>query len=301
MLTIEYSSEYEDILFAVEYLTLPINYKQIPTGIVMHYNNQLITGLPSILNQLVEIIRSEPQDLSIINKEVISQMIEIHECKDDLFAKYNLSDTNPFLNASTFTLSDCVFFYKIYRNSNLKLSDQQKKIIGTIREKINKVVNLDFELLDIRVGKIIQIWDHPNADTLYVEKVDFGDKVIQVVSGVKRFMKKEDMLNKTFLFILNMKKAKLRGEVSEGMILCAKNENKILSIRAPENVKHGERLYLGAKKIFIEPKKYDKSNSDFIETMSQLCVMNYKMMFGNRKIMVDCVEIDVDLDNGTIS
>ncbi len=81
----------------------------------------------------------------------------------------------------------------------------------------------DFAKIDIRSGKVLEAIQHPNADKLLVMKVDTGDKVRNIVSGIAKYYKPEDMVGKTVLVIANLKPVKLRGELSEGMILAAEN------------------------------------------------------------------------------
>ncbi|MBN2540893.1 MAG: methionine--tRNA ligase [Bacilli bacterium] len=82
----------------------------------------------------------------------------------------------------------------------------------------------DFSKIDIRAGKVLEAAYHPNADKLLVMKVDTGDKVRNIVSGIAKFYQPDDMVGKTVLIIANLKPVKLRGELSEGMILAAENE-----------------------------------------------------------------------------
>lgn len=76
--------------------------------------------------------------------------------------------------------------------------------------------------LDIRVGKIVEISRHPDADSLYVEKIDVGEeKPRTVVSGLVNFIPIEEMQNRLVVVLCNLKPAKMRGIESQGMVLCA--------------------------------------------------------------------------------
>ena len=64
--------------------------------------------------------------------------------------------------------------------------------------------------------------NHPNADKLLIETVDLGeDKPRQIVSGIAKQYKPEDLIGKMVLVVANLKPAELRGELSEGMLLCS--------------------------------------------------------------------------------
>lgn len=76
--------------------------------------------------------------------------------------------------------------------------------------------------LDIRVGKIVEVAKHPDADSLYVEKIDLGEeKPRTIVSGLVNFIPIEEMQNRLVVVLCNLKPAKMRGIESQGMVLCA--------------------------------------------------------------------------------
>lgn len=75
--------------------------------------------------------------------------------------------------------------------------------------------------LDIRVGKIVEVNKHPDADTLYVESIDLGEaEPRQVVSGLANFVPIDQMQNRLVAVLCNLKPAKMRGVESKGMVLC---------------------------------------------------------------------------------
>ncbi len=86
--------------------------------------------------------------------------------------------------------------------------------------------------LDLRVGKVLQVQSHPNADKLYVINVDIG-REITIVSGLKEFYTAEELEGKTIVVLSNLEPAKLRGVKSEGMLLAAEEDNK-LALLTPE-------------------------------------------------------------------
>lgn len=75
--------------------------------------------------------------------------------------------------------------------------------------------------LDIRVGKIVEVSKHPDADALYVEKIDLGEvEPRTVVSGLAKFVPLEDLQDRLVAVLCNLKPAKMRGVESQGMLLC---------------------------------------------------------------------------------
>lgn len=108
----------------------------------------------------------------------------------------------------------------------------------------------DFRKLDIRVGQITWIDDHPDAEKLYQMKVDVGsEEPRQIVAGLKAFYKKDEMLNRKVLVLCNLKPAKLRGLMSEGMLLAADDEEiggtTVLLLKPSADVPTGTRINCG--------------------------------------------------------
>ena len=81
----------------------------------------------------------------------------------------------------------------------------------------------DWEKLDLRVGKIKKVEDHPKADKLYVLTVDFGKEIGKrtIIAGLKQECTKEHLQGKSAIFIVNLEPRKLKGIESQGMILAA--------------------------------------------------------------------------------
>lgn len=76
--------------------------------------------------------------------------------------------------------------------------------------------------LDFRVGKIVEVEKHPDADSLYVEKIDLGEgKLRTIVSGLVKYVPIEEMKDRLVLVLCNLKPAKMRGVMSEGELLWA--------------------------------------------------------------------------------
>lgn len=87
----------------------------------------------------------------------------------------------------------------------------------------------DFTKLDMRIGKITEVKDHPDADKLYILQIDVDKESRQVVSGVKEYYTEEDLLGKKVVILMNLEPIKLRGVESEGMLLAAEDKNGKLS------------------------------------------------------------------------
>jgi len=91
----------------------------------------------------------------------------------------------------------------------------------------------EFKKLEIKIARVKEVQDHPNADRLYVIIIDLGDKTKQVVAGIKNYYKKEDLIGREIVVVDNMEPVVLRGVESQGMIL-ATHDDKGISIIQPD-------------------------------------------------------------------
>lgn len=88
----------------------------------------------------------------------------------------------------------------------------------------------DFAKLDLRVGEIISAEKAENSRKLLIFKVKCGSSVRQIVSGIAKYYKPEDMVGKKVIFVANLKTAVLGGHESQGMILAAEDDQGTLSM-----------------------------------------------------------------------
>jgi len=148
---------------------------------------------------------------------------------------------------------------------------QQQKGKGEKKEKAKKEkqpqqpaaadnADINVSKLNMKVGKIVSVEKHPDADTLYVEQVDVGEeKHRQVVSGLVKSYTLEEMQGRVGIFLLNLKPAKMRGVLSEGMIMCASSPEKVETLEVPAGAVIGDRVtcasFPGEPDNQLNPKK----------------------------------------------
>lgn len=92
----------------------------------------------------------------------------------------------------------------------------------------------DFMKMQFQVGQIIKCEAVPKSKKLLCSQVKIGSQVKQIVSGIKAHYTPEEMVGKKVMVLVNLKPAKLAGVVSEGMLLCAEDENGELALMVPE-------------------------------------------------------------------
>ena len=101
-----------------------------------------------------------------------------------------------------------------------------------------------FDRALIKVGRIKEVVPHPQADKLYITKVDLGDEERQIVAGMRQHYKPEEMAGKLVATIVNLEPAKLRGVESAGMMFAFDEENgKRIALVIPDGeARPGERV-----------------------------------------------------------
>ncbi|MDE7434948.1 MAG: methionine--tRNA ligase [Lachnospiraceae bacterium] len=92
----------------------------------------------------------------------------------------------------------------------------------------------DFMKMQFQVGEIIECKAVEKSKKLLCSQVRIGSQVKQIVSGIRKEYSPEEMVGKKVMVLVNLKPAKLAGVLSEGMLLCAEDENGVLSLMVPE-------------------------------------------------------------------
>ncbi|KAM6972125.1 aminoacyl tRNA synthase complex-interacting multifunctional protein 1a isoform 2-T2 [Aplochiton taeniatus] len=140
---------------------------------------------------------------------------------------------------------------------------------------------VDVSRLDMRVGRIVRAEKHPDADSLYVEQVDVGEAAPRtVVSGLVKHIPLEQMQNRMAVLLCNLKPAKMRGVVSQAMVMCASSPDKVEILDPPSGSAPGDRVifqgFPGEPDKELNPKKkvWEQVQPD-LRTDGQ-CVATYK-------------------------
>ncbi|HSQ33876.1 MAG TPA: methionine--tRNA ligase [Peptostreptococcaceae bacterium] len=96
----------------------------------------------------------------------------------------------------------------------------------------------DFDKVELRIGKVLSAEKHPKADKLLVFKIKVGNEERQIVSGIAKYYKPEEMVGKQVIVVCNLKPVKLRGVESQGMLLAASDDNN-LAVATVDGIKDG--------------------------------------------------------------
>ncbi len=156
----------------------------------------------------------------------------------------------------------------------------------------------DFLTLNLKVGEIMSAEDHPNADKLYVLKVDLGNEERQLVAGLRKYFSKEELLGKHIVVVSNLQPAKLRGIESQGMLLAADNpKTGVVKLLEAPNSKPGSLVYTEStkgKKLNVEIISF----SEFEKV--KLKAKAGKVYYNNEALKTDKEFIRVNIDEGFV-
>ncbi|WP_323680843.1 methionine--tRNA ligase [Listeria welshimeri] len=131
------------------------------------------------------------------------------------------------------------------------IQDEMKGSAPAPAEEVAEVVALetpqigieDFDKIDLRVAEVKQVEKVKKADKLLCFQLDLGEgKLRQVLSGIAEFYEPEDLIGKKVIVVSNLKPVKLRGLMSEGMILSGEKDGKLSVIEASNTLPNGAKV-----------------------------------------------------------
>lgn len=124
-----------------------------------------------------------------------------------------------------------ILFEKIEVKKEEKMED--KKFL----KSCDKIPYKEWSKFDLRVGKVIKATKHPDADKLYVLLVDMGkgEEDRQIVAGISKYYKMEELMGKEVVIITNLEPALIRGVESNGMLLAAEDDKGNVKVITPDS------------------------------------------------------------------
>jgi methionyl-tRNA synthetase len=100
----------------------------------------------------------------------------------------------------------------------------------------------EFQRAQLRVAVVKDVQPHPKADKLYVLKVDLGGEERQLVAGLRAFVQPEELLGKRVIVVVNLQPAVLRGVESQGMLLAAELDGKVVPLTTAGDIGPGAKV-----------------------------------------------------------
>lgn len=100
----------------------------------------------------------------------------------------------------------------------------------------------EFRKLELRVATIRAAEHHPNADKLIVLQIDLGSEQRQICAGIRNQYALEELIGKQIVVVANLEPAKLRGLESQGMLLAASDEGRVILLTPDKAVEPGSKV-----------------------------------------------------------
>ena len=100
----------------------------------------------------------------------------------------------------------------------------------------------DFRKLELRVATVKSAEPHPNADRLMVLQIELGDEARQICAGIRDHYSAEELIGKQIVVVANLETAKLRGLESQGMLLAASDEGRVIILTPEKPVQAGAKI-----------------------------------------------------------
>ncbi len=157
------------------------------------------------------------------------------------------------------------------------------------------------------VGKIVSIEEHPDADKLFIEKISLGkgadskERVIQVVSGLRPWYKKEELAGKKVIVVENLEPAKFRGIKSEAMLLAAENNGNVKVIFS--DAEPGTKAFIAfSESLAFEAGKQGKiSFKEFSKLRIEVRDKKASFVYNNKAypLLLSSKPIELDLPDGS--
>ena len=124
-----------------------------------------------------------------------------------------------------------------------KAAEKAEKKADKAEEESGIISIDDFMKVELRAAKVLEVVPVEKSDKLLKIQVDMGTEHRQIVSGIRAWYSPEDLIGKTIVVVANLKPAKLRGEMSNGMLLAADIGDAASVIFLPDEVPAGQRIH----------------------------------------------------------
>lgn len=200
------------------------------------------TRLETVLYNLIEGITIGTSLLASFMPETADKILTQLNTKQRTLEE--LSQYGLYPSGNKVTEKPEILFARLDLEEVLVKVEAQKEETTSVDEKVEddgidieakpEITYDDFAKLQFQVGEIIACEEVKKSKKLLCSQVKVGSQIRQIVSGIKAHYTPEQMVGKKVMVVTNLKPAKLAGILSEGMLLCAEDEEGILSLMVPE-------------------------------------------------------------------
>jgi tRNA-binding protein len=114
---------------------------------------------------------------------------------------------------------------------------------GRTTHRGNDMISIEaFRQIDLRIATIVSAQPHPNADRLLVLQIDLGTEQRQICAGIRNQYNPEELIGKQIVVVANLETAKLRGMESQGMLLAASDDDRVVLLMPEKPVPAGAKI-----------------------------------------------------------
>ncbi|MHA1798254.1 MAG: methionine--tRNA ligase [Candidatus Helarchaeota archaeon] len=174
------------------------------------------------------------------------------------------------------------------RNTTGKIGEKE-----ILFPKISMKKTVDpLQFFDFKVGKIVEIEDHPNSDDIYILKMNVGEKIISICAKIAKYYEKEELMNKKLAVLINIEPREIKGVKSEGLLLGAFNvETNKMELATIEG-EPGEQIYIDD----LEPEPRVISGKQFHKT--KILTQDNNIKIGMKFLQTKKKKVQINLRNG---
>ena len=105
------------------------------------------------------------------------------------------------------------------------------------------MISIDqFRSIELKIATIKSAEPHPNADKLMVLQIDLGTEQRQILAGIRNHYTPEELIGRQIVVVANLEPAKLRGLESQGMLLAASDEGRVIILAPDKTVQPGAKV-----------------------------------------------------------
>ncbi|MCX8174474.1 MAG: methionine--tRNA ligase [Thermoplasmata archaeon] len=162
-------------------------------------------------------------------------------------------------------------------------------------EILRQETALGAKLPHLVVAEVVGVKEVPNAEKLYEIEIDLGAERRKIVSGIRQYYGASELVGKKIVLVANLKKAKIRGIESHGMLLAAEKSNKLSLVVAPALQKGTVLLEGGNGEVSIDEFKQTKL---WVKKEGSILCLNAKLPDG-REMKFEKAIADREIEDGT--
>lgn len=194
--------------------------------------------MPTLAHKVIEQCGTESRDFNLLDKfGLLPDGTKVDSNPETLFMRLDSKEILEKVNAMYSNRKKEASENTSLQNNSTTATDK------TQSDKPNEEITIeDFAKIDLRVALVKQCTKAEKSDKLLVLQLQVGKDTKQVVSGLAQYYTPDQLVGKYVVLVNNLKPAKLRGILSEGMILCADNGNDVVFVTPEKQTDSGSKV-----------------------------------------------------------